>query len=119
MDTIKVTIKSNLTENLEQFKQVSRLVAKDAYDLFVQATPKGDPSTWKNPKAAPKNYVPGNARRKTTMDSATSFTADYPYAERLDQGWSNQAPKGMVEPLLKEIPNMVDKHVNAIKRGQQ
>ena len=114
---VKVTITNNVTANLEEFKKLSKMVAKDAYDFFVQATPKGDPSTWNSGKA-PSNYIPGNARRSTTLQG-TTIQADYPYAERLNQGWSNQAPKGMVEPLLNKLPEIVNKRVDEIKRGQK
>ena len=43
----------------------------------------------------------GNARRRTKLKSNTEIVADYPYAERLDEGWSKQAPRGMTEPFLK------------------
>jgi len=48
----------------------------------------------------------GNARRKTRLQGQT-IKADYPYAKRLDEGWSKQAPQGMVEPTIKFIKNMV------------
>lgn len=40
----------------------------------------------------------GNARRRTTLENQM-IQADYAYAQRLDQGWSRQAPRGMTEPL--------------------
>ena len=115
---IKVTIKSNIEDNLNEFKKLAGLVAQDAFNEFKNSTPVGDPSTWKSGKA-PSSYVPGNAKRNTVMDSAISFTANYPYAERLDKGWSNQAPKGMIEPLLEKIPGIVTKRLNELNRGQQ
>ena len=48
----------------------------------------------------------GNARRRTRLDRNRTITADYPYARRLDQGWSKQAPQGMSKPtdrLLRRI----------------
>ena len=36
----------------------------------------------------------GNARRRTRVDKQ-GITADYAYAERLNTGWSDQAPRGM------------------------
>ena len=36
----------------------------------------------------------------TTINTLT-ITANYPYAGRLDDGYSKQAPKGMTEPSLK------------------
>ena len=40
----------------------------------------------------------GNARRRTTLKN-NEIRADYPYATRLDQGWSKQAPQGMTQPF--------------------
>lgn len=43
----------------------------------------------------------GNARNNTVVDRQNlEITADYPYAGRLDDGYSKQAPRGMVEPTL-------------------
>lgn len=42
----------------------------------------------------------GNARRKTRLEKDT-IKADYPYAQRLDEGWSKQAPRGMTIPFEK------------------
>lgn len=39
----------------------------------------------------------GNARRQTRLVGDT-ISADYPYASRLENGWSRQAPTGMSEP---------------------
>lgn len=43
----------------------------------------------------------GNARKKTTLKNNKQIVADYPYAQRLNEGWSRQAPQGMVRPFLK------------------
>jgi hypothetical protein len=40
----------------------------------------------------------GNARRKTRL-SGNEIQADYAYAQRLDKGWSQQAPQGMTRPF--------------------
>jgi len=44
----------------------------------------------------------GNARRHTALNGQkTEIRADYPYAQRLDDGYSPQAPRGMTDPFLK------------------
>ena len=48
----------------------------------------------------------GNARRNTKQYKE-GINADYPYAKRLDNGWSRQAPRGMSEPTLKYIKKQV------------
>lgn len=39
----------------------------------------------------------GNARRRTRANQR-EIIADYPYAKRLDNGYSKQAPEGMTVP---------------------
>jgi hypothetical protein len=54
---------------------------------------------WK--KVTPEDT--GNAKRKTRLKKNAkggTIHARYPYAQRLDNGWSRQAPKGMYEPVL-------------------
>ena len=50
----------------------------------------------------------GNARRNT-LKTNTSIYADYPYAQRLDNGYSKQSPKGMVKPTLAAIQAYIKK----------
>lgn len=88
----------------EDLTELKHSVMQSAYKHFVSTTPVGDPSTWKS--APPPNYKPGNARRNTKLDKDV-IVADYPYAERLDKGWSKQAPKGMTEPTEKFIENEI------------
>lgn len=40
----------------------------------------------------------GNARRNTNLENGDTIHADYAYAQRLDEGWSQQAPLGMTKP---------------------
>jgi hypothetical protein len=57
---------------------------KEVYEEFVDNTP----------------VRSGNARKNTKLKKNT-IVADYPYAKRLNEGWSKQAPKGMVKPTEK------------------
>lgn len=50
----------------------------------------------------------GNARRRTTKDN-DEIRAEYPYAARLDQGYSRQSPDGMVQPTIKAIREYIRK----------
>ena len=61
-------------------------VPDQAYKVFVDNTP----------------VRTGNARRKTKLRKG-EIQADYPYAKRLDEGYSKQSPKGMVKPTLEFI----------------
>lgn len=61
-----------------------------AYKAFVRNTP----------------VRSGNARRNTRK-SSNSIDANYAYAQRLEQGYSRQAPKGMTEPTIEEVRDYV------------
>lgn len=58
-----------------------------AYDYFRSITPEAT----------------GNAKKRTTKQGSDTIFADYPYAQRLDKGWSKQAPDGMSKPMYAEI----------------
>ena len=52
----------------------------------------------------------GNARRNT-FKSADGIDANYPYAARLDEGYSRQAPRGMSDPTIAHMEQVFDKLV--------
>lgn len=65
----------------KQQKQIAQL-PDQAYKVFVKNTP----------------VRSGNARRNTKLKGKKQIEANYPYAQRLDQGYSKQSPEGMVQP---------------------
>lgn len=67
-------------------------LAQKAYRFFVSKTPEDT----------------GNAKRKTTI-SGNIINAQYPYAGRLDQGYSKQAPQGMTKPTEEYIKNHIER----------
>jgi hypothetical protein len=67
-------------------------IIDEAYPVFVKNTP----------------IDTGYARRHTTKNSS-EIHANYPYAKRLDQGWSKQSPRGMVEPTIQAIRSYIKK----------
>lgn len=71
-------------------------LARAAYKYFRDHTP-----------IAPKNG--GNARRNTHLVGDT-IEADYRYAQRLDTGWSKQAPAGMTKPTEQFIKDWIAKN---------
>jgi hypothetical protein len=70
-------------------------LAREAYDYFKGITP-----------IARVNG--GNARRNTRL-SGNEIQADYAYAQRLDDGYSPQAPRGMTKPTEKFIQEYIRK----------
>ena len=82
MISVSVNVNDKLTGQIKKIKQQLRAVPAQAHTEFVALTP----------------VDTGNARRKTKLVSNKTIEANYPYAQRLDQGWSKQAPKGIVKP---------------------
>jgi hypothetical protein len=67
-------------------------LAREAYDYFKDITP----------------IRKGNARRSTRLQG-DEIQADYAYAQRLDDGYSPQAPRGMTAPTEKFIQEYIRK----------
>lgn len=65
-----------------------------AYDYFVKMTPEDK----------------GNAKR-STYKFANEIVAAYPYATRLDEGYSSQSPKGMSEPTKEYLQQYIQKKI--------
>lgn len=74
-------VKDTITPSIARIKAGLKDLPKEAYDFWVKQTP----------------VRSGNARRKTRL-SQNTIEANYPYAQRLDEGWSEQAPNGMSTP---------------------
>lgn len=68
----------------------SRELAEEGYAVFKKETP----------------IRKGNARRKTRL-KGSDIEADYPYAGRLDQGYSKQSPEGMVTPTIEHVKQYI------------
>ena len=98
---------SNIARRLNKVLETldDKNISQVAYTTFKDNTPIGDPNRWKT-KYKPKNYKPGNARRKTVL-KGNEIQANYPYAKRLEEGYSSQAPDGMTEPTIEEIRDYV------------
>lgn len=83
---------SKISKRAKEIKLVltPELIAPLAYKEFVKNTP----------------VATGNAR-KNTSQVRDEIRAEYPYAGRLDQGYSKQSPRGMVEPTLQWIQQYI------------
>lgn len=91
--SVSFTVKFNARTTLDQLKTVRAQLStlpQEAYRHFVSVTP----------------IDTGNARRSTSLQNKT-IRANYPYAKRLDEGWSNQAKRGMVKPTEEFIRKRV------------
>ena len=63
----------------------------------------------------------GNAKSKTGVKTSSKpsargnqIQAKYGYANKLDEGWSRQAPDGMSKGAIDEMDNFVDEYINRI-----
>ena len=88
---------NNITMRLNNIQENTKpaALARVAYDTFKEYTP----------------IRSGNAKRNTRLKGDT-IHADYPYAKRLDEGYSKQkGGVGMSEPTLKAIQKYLDEKV--------
>lgn len=84
--------KDTITPSIAKMKAALELLPQQAYKEWVKDTP----------------VDTGNARRKTRLNKNT-IEAQYPYAQRLDEGSSKQAPKGMSVPVQKFVEQQMRK----------
>jgi hypothetical protein len=114
----------------EQVPQFQQFLGLQLLRSVVLKSPVGNPDLWQNPDAAPPGYVGGRFRAnwqiglspdEPEVDSTDISTAlsqiaplpppgetlwvfnNVPYAARLENGWSQQAPTGIVSLALAEI----------------
>lgn len=90
---VKIDIKDGITSDLKRIEKELSALPKDALQKYVSLTP----------------VDKGNARRKTRLKNKDTIEANYPYAKRLDEGYSKQAPDGMTKPWEKWLESKVDK----------
>lgn len=94
---ISLTINNTVNPALKKIQQKLDKLPKEAHQEFVKNTP----------------IRTGNARRHTTLNGDT-IKAKYPYAQKLDEGYSKQSPNGMVKPTV----DYIKKRIREIVRGR-
>ena len=89
-------MKGAFSLRIDQIKGIldQNKMAAEAYKVFYRNTP----------------IRTGNARNNTDLER-NDIVADYPYAVRLDNGWSKQSPKGMTEPTMKFLQDYIKKNL--------
>lgn len=92
MISVKIDIKDEISRSIQKKVKELRQVPQKAYTFFRAVTP----------------IRTGNARRNTILRKDTIVGA-YPYAQRLDEGYSRQAPSGMTAPTEAFVKKTVDK----------
>ena len=54
-------------------------------------------------------------RSKTRIENNKSqIGSRYPYADRLDNGWSKQAPKGFTDPSIEKMEDLVEDQIRKV-----
>jgi hypothetical protein len=87
----KITIDDKITPSIKAKQKKLAAVPGEAFTFFKAHTP----------------IRSGNARRNTFLNKDTIVGA-YPYAQRLDDGYSPQAPDGMSKPTEAYIKRRLD-----------
>ena len=88
---VKITIDDKITPATKAKQKLLLQVPVQAYTFFKAHTP----------------IRSGNARRRTLLNKDTIVGA-YSYAQRLDDGYSPQAPDGMSKPTEAYIKKRLD-----------
>ena len=101
--TIKLKVDTKNFANLQRVtKKEFDNIKDDAYAFFVSSTP----------------IKTGNARRRTDL-VGNKIVGAYPYAQRLDEGWSKQSPDGMIGPTTEYIENtLIPRAIRRINGGK-
>jgi hypothetical protein len=87
-------IKNTMTRSLQKLQKEMSTLPKETYDFWVAQTPKKT----------------GQARNKTNLKGDT-IVANYAYAKKLDEGYSQQAPKGMSKPTEKFLQELLKRKI--------
>lgn len=89
--SVKFTVTRNtLPASTRRIRRALSKLPDEAYDVFRDETP----------------IKTGNARSKTRLRGDV-IDANYPYAGRLDNGYSRQSPRGMVQPTIEFLRKRV------------
>jgi len=89
---MRIVGRSKITGRLNSIERKVKAIRDFAADEFRKITP----------------IRTGNARSKTNR-IREGVEAAYPYANRLNEGYSSQAPKGMTDPTVDRIRDYVRK----------
>lgn len=82
--------KSDASQRLKTLGKDLESIPPKAYNYFRQKTP----------------IDQGQARKRTRLEG-TTINADYPYATRLNEGYSRQAPQGMSKPTIEYVKRLI------------
>lgn len=128
-------MKVNETLALEACEKVINATVLNMYKRIIDRTPVGNTSLWHSPPHA--DYVPGKLKASwsisldgnetkelgkgslglqvgsTNSNKKIEISNNQPYAQRVENGWSTQAPSGMMKVTVSEYKSYIE--VNAAK----
>lgn len=91
-------------------------VNRKDFDKLLKQLPRGSNKAWRDTGDFYKDITPidtGNARKRTRTTN-NKIKANYAYADSLDSGWSDQAPRGMTDPSLEYYEEQITKMVRTL-----
>ncbi len=91
-------------------------IDRKQFDQLLKQAPVEVNKAWQAAGSKYRDLTPvksGNARRNTRV-KGREILADYAYADRLDKGWSSQAPEGMSAETLDYFNQQILKSVDKL-----
>lgn len=95
---------------LKVSKETLKEVGVQLFSKIVSYTPVGNPAIWKFPYVH-KGYQPGTLKKSWAIGitpDVITISNDQPYAQRVENGWSTQAPYGMMRLGIADFPQLLE-----------
>ena len=86
----------------EDLMDMDKDVMADAFETFKESTPEDT------------GYAKNTATKLKKKKKNYYIHAQYPYAKRLDEGWSKKKPKGMTAPTERKIDDLVAQYIKRV-----
>lgn len=99
MLSLSVKFTDKVTTKLKRVQKALDKLPQEALNEFVKNTP----------------IRTGNARSKTRLRDKDTIGAMYPYAQKLDDGYSQQSPQGMTKPTEEFVKKRFDQIMKGLK----
>ena len=84
-------------QRMKKLSQLPEYLLDEALDLVKEYTP-----------------VQSGYARSQVVKQGNSIVADYPYAARLDEGYSKQSPNGFTKPTIEQLQRKTNTFVRKV-----
>lgn len=123
LDIVKFLNTMDLAE--KTIEHMAEKVFKESCEIImdntIRWTPVGKPELWKYPNTNPF-YEPGTLKGSWRLNFPTPREAtlinNVVYAQRVEDGWSTQAPYGMLKRAIALWPSIVETAANKVNRSE-